>query len=927
MKISPPQFIRDQLSSFNIDFERDVLLALPTDINEAGKAEAQWLLCTRQKLYVFDVARGIAPIFSIDLARVDEFRLMPAVGSGILQIRSADSYFDLLRFSNRLKFRFEQILKVLNRILRKEILPDNLRFEAHDPQRCKKCGLMLEFPGEPCPRCLRRGTALWRIFRMMAPYRRAIFILSGLLLIGLVLDMAWPLLTQRLVDNVLVPGSDNQSFQIFSWLAHESPERQLLYIVLALAGVQILRSVINHFASKSSAHIGNALTFDIRGRLVKKLEELGLAYYNKQETGSLVGRVAYDTEGIQGFVGQFSSGFFMQLLLVFFSFVMMMSLDSTLALCAVIPAPMIIGGAFIYWRYVHPHYQRLWDRTSKQAGLLSGLLSGIRVVKAFGREETEFHKFQKSSREVRRSQNRVATTASYFQPFMAVVFQAGGWIIWYAGGRGVLEGKISLGTLMAFFGYLSMFYGPLGSLTNLTTWVTQFSTQMHRIFEILDTPTVLPQPVEAISLKHPSGHIEFKDVTFGYTRGIPVIRDFNLFIKAGQRIGIVGRSGAGKTSLVNLLLRFYDVDSGSISIDGIDLRLLSKEDLHAAMSVVLQEAFLFRGTLAENIAYGAPDSNLESILQAGHAASAHGFIIQHPMAYDTSVGELGQELSGGERQRISIARALLVRAPILILDEATSAIDSESELAIQSALEDISKSRTTLIIAHRLSTIKNCDRIVFIDSGHITESGSHDELMAQNGTYAAWVRIQRGQTNGAIKDNRLAKHADFGLHWIDPGTYRFQQGLRNELSFALGNIWYRSVFALRCFPVLHPSKYISIRAMNGDGRIVEYGIIRDLAEWDEETQRLVNASLARRYFFHTVTDIEAIRKFSQFLAITAKTDLGTVDFILRYQPDSAPEFGKTGRMLMDVEDNLYVIPDVNQLSDHAKSILNRYVYW
>ncbi len=929
--------------------EESPLLTTATDLSFDGRLEREWLVVGARELTVLSDGPAPRVLRSLPLEGVERFRTCGAVGSGFLQARVEGVWVDLVRYSNGLAGRF---VKLANRLeeLRTEGTLQLRPGDEIDDRRCGSCGLALSFAGDICPRCINRGAVLGRVWSMLRPYRGQAVVMSLLVILGVAAELAPPKLQQYLVDHVL--KTDGSAATVASLVT------VLLIIVGSLAGTRLLLAFVNMFKGVLANRVGTAMTSDLRARMVDKLQRLSVDYYDRQPVGVLMSRVAHDTEALYGFIHQFTSGFLLQILQVVGVGVMLFTLNPKLALWTLIPMPLVLYGSWFFWRYVYPQYYRYWDSASKQAGALAGMLSGIRVVKAFAQEQREYERFQATSDTLRRSRLGVEVSASTFSAGMQLVFSLGGLIVWFVGGRDVLDGRMTLGALMAFLAYLAMFYAPLTTLAQLTTWLTSFLTASQRVFELLDTPDRIRDPDKPTRLPELRGLVRFENVTFGYDRHNPVLRNFDLEIRPGETLGVVGRSGSGKTTLVNLISRFYDVDAGRVTLDGQDVRELDREDLRRQVGVVLQEPFLFRGTVWENLVYGKPGSRPEDALAAARGANAHDFILRLPLGYDTPLGERGAGLSGGEKQRLSIARTLLYDPRILILDEATSSVDTESEKAIQDALAVLTRGRTVIAIAHRLSTLRNADRILVLDHGRLIEEGSHEELMAQGGTYARLVRIQT-QVSSATSVDRLAEEtespapvsvpapksaaklweawsagqgsgsslAEFAPRWLTPRNTHLRVAERGTLQVAVGDEVHDGVFAVRALPATCPEQFVSLRYADEEGQEHEIGMVHSLSEWPADRRELLEHALRRRYFIRAITEIESIELTYGLLTFRVRTDRGPAEFMMRNSHGQAQDYGDNGKLLIDVDDNRYLVADVNALPRRQQTLFRRYIYW
>ncbi|KPJ70792.1 MAG: hypothetical protein AMS14_10035 [Planctomycetes bacterium DG_20] len=716
-----------------------VWLCTDTDLNLAGRYEQVWLVVSDEALTIVALPpESEQSVIRFHVARRDcgEIRTRRGVGGGFLQATIDGVFVDLLAYSNAKADLFHKVQAKLQPWLRGEPVEVGPSDDV-DPRRCPRCGMTLQFKGDVCRRCVNRGAVLLRILRLMRPYTGKATVMMALVLVGIGLALVPQQLTRLLVDRVLAPGQAHNPV-----LSPAAARLWLLGLVGALLGTHLFSAAAQVGRGRLASFVGSQVTYDMRERVFHRLLQLSIDYYDRYNVGQLISRVAGDTEQMKQFVQQLTGGVLQQIIMIVAVGAVLFGMNWQLALWTLVPVPLVILGATFFWQRVYPRYYRVWDANSKLSGVLNTILSGVRVVKAFGQEPREQRRFGRSSGYVRDSFRTVEYTVAAFNPAIGLVFQLGGLIVWFMGGQWVLGGQVTLGELLAFLGYLWMFYQPLGQLTQLTSWLTGFLTAAQRTFEILDTPVQIAEAEHPVAIPEMKGQIVFENVTFGYDRHQPVLKNVSFAIQAGERIGIVGKSGSGKTTIVNLICRFYDVDEGRILIDGVDAREIAKEDLHRQIGVVLQDPFLFRGTIYDNLTYGLRETVPEDVIAAAKAANCHDFIMQHPLGYDTYVGERGAGLSAGERQRISIARAVLYDPRVLILDEATSSVDTESEKLIQDALKRITAGRTTIAIAHRLSTLKNSDRILVVEAGRITEQGTHEQLIAARGTYYKLVKIQ-----------------------------------------------------------------------------------------------------------------------------------------------------------------------------------------
>ena len=601
---------------------------------------------------------------------------------------------------------------------------------------CPTCGRNRSGDPLTCPHCTashvrRTGSPLFRLLQFAWPR-------AGMMLLGFVLMLAStavglvPIyLTRPLTDGVLKPCLDGfpMRFDLACWY------------LSGMGGTALAAWLLGWGRTHVLAWVSERISADMRNRTYEHLQHLSLEFYGGKRTGDLISRVGSDTDRINIFLSVNLLDFVTDVLTAIMVATLLVGTDPLLAVATLCPLPLIMWLVHMVRSRLRRGFRLSSAAWGEMTNVLADTIPGIRVVKAFAQEQREIGRFRRANDRVLSVNDRVNTLWSFFGPTIVLLTDLGVLIIWACAVWQISNGRLTLGALMMFLGYSNRFYVRLDSMSRIVAAAQRASASTERIFEILDQVPSVAEPVAPVHVERVRGEIAFCDVGFRYGSR-HVVEQLNLTIRAGEMIGLVGHSGAGKSTLVNLLCRFYDVTEGSILVDGVDIRSFPVRQYRRHIGLVLQEPFLFYGTITENIAYGRPEATRREIVAAARAARAHEFILRLPDGYDSLVGERGQTLSGGERQRISIARALLIDPRILILDEATSSVDTETEREIQLALENLIRGRTTVAIAHRLSTLRRADRLVVMEHGRITEVGKHSALIESSGTYARLYHAQ-----------------------------------------------------------------------------------------------------------------------------------------------------------------------------------------
>ena len=702
-----------------------------SDLDSQARYACDVLIVTDKKIHIFSKEQSRITE-TVPISDLKEVQVKRMYGNALLQIVLKDGTKKrILRFTYALTSLCEAAVSYLQSANSGGDMEEALTMMegAFEKQECicPKCGRTLPSPTATCLACQSKRKLLNKLGKYIKPHTPILLFSLILSVITTVVSLLPPYITKTLVDDI-IPNDDL---------------RRLYGVVLLLFSAYVIHCALTAIRGYMLRVAGNKIIAALRNDIYEKAQYLTMKFYDKTSTGSVVNRISSDTATLQAFILRITQEVVVQFFLLIGIIVIMFGMNWKLTLISLLPVPLIVIGSRMFSKKVKPFYRRIWRRHAAITSVLTDTIPGIRVIKTFTNEKNATKTFQKYNKEWFKTDKKAAPVLTTYPAVINFLVNCGCLMIWLIGGKNVIlgTGDLSTGLLVAFLSYVGIFYGPVNFFACLSDSYNGALAAAERIMDILDAE---PEPNFGAGNipDHIDGRIEFKNVNFAFDKSKKVLRNINLTIEKGDIVGIVGTTGSGKSTLINLILRFYDGYDGEILIDGKNLRDIDLQYFRSQIGYVQQEPMMFHDTIYNNIAYGTPDAHVEQILNAAEIANAHEFIVRQPDAYDSVLGERGIGLSGGEKQRISIARAVLKNPAILIFDEATAAVDSETEHLIQQAIERLIRGRTTLMIAHRLSTLSKANKIVVVDQGEIIECDTPEELLALKGKYYRLISMQ-----------------------------------------------------------------------------------------------------------------------------------------------------------------------------------------
>jgi len=703
----------------------EILATSEFDLDYEGKYTNGFFVVGNDKICVFENG---------EIVLVDEIRKFAKfycgefTGSGVLEASNADCRKLILRFSMKYIESFNMISNILNDVINNSFSRIDNEFPKNE-KICPKCGKPFAGTTDTCRQCTNDVSLIKKLLKLAKPYKKLYLCLFLLFWTSGLVTVISPFLSKHLINNVLISKNNN-----------------LTGSLLVIVGLMLLCTLITWLSHAIkdivSSKASNYLVCDLRNYLYEKLQNMPLSYIEKKKPGDLMQRVNGDTHRIQIFIQDILIASINEIILFLAIAIITFYLNPFLALLIFLPMPLVIFLISKIRNSIKGRYMKQWRKMDILTNRLTEVLNGIKLVKVFGKEDEEIKKFKETTGTVRDVTCKNEKYVYTVFPLIRFLMSFGSYFVLLYGGSCVLDSSMSLGELVQFSSYGSYLYNKLEWFAMLPRHYTMAMVSSQRIFEVLDE-VVQDDDIETITADNIKGKVDFENVSFGYKSYRKVLRKINTKTEDGEMIGLVGHSGAGKSTFINLVMRLYNPDSGRIYLDGKDIVKYNVTDYKNASGVVLQESYLFSGTIIDNIRYSNPEATIEECILAAKKANIHDFIMSLPDAYNTYVGEKGYKLSGGERQRVSIARAILSNPKILILDEATASVDTETEAKIQEALSNVIKGKTVFAIAHRLSTLKNANRLFVFEDGCIVESGTHSELIEKNGIYAKLVKAQQ----------------------------------------------------------------------------------------------------------------------------------------------------------------------------------------